>query len=379
MKNIVKALIPVAFALSVLTGCGGGGDATDFQDTFGTADPTPESISFSDDPLNNREWHFLKDPAYFYMHGIDENASINAGKYSNFTYTGSGVRVAILDTSFDVSHPDIAEGIAHTYDATNDDDNVSPSDGNDTHGTLVAGILGARLNNNEGGVGVAPDSELILIQGTIGTNISSLDIIKAFDDANSSGADIINCSWVASHISDSVRNKIIDLAKNGRDGKGTIIVFSIGNDNARIDDGAVAAIPEVITVGATNKYNTRTEYSNYGEALDVMAPGGEYMGIVSTDLVGNDGYADNSAEDPDYSYTGNSKIFIGTSAAASIVSGVTTLMLQANPDLTAAQVQQILKDTADKIGEKEYVNGHNDYYGYGKINMERAIDAALEM
>jgi len=66
--------------------------------------------------------------------------------------------------------------------------------------------------------------------------------------------------------------------------------------------------------------------------------------------------------------------FVGTSASAPIVSGIVALMLEKDPNLTRAEIEDILKKSADKIGNIVYVNGRNDYYGYGKVNATKIFD-----
>jgi len=166
-----------------------------------------------------------------------------------------------------------------------------------------------------------------------------------------------------------VRDKIVDLANNGRGKKGTIIVFSSGNNDRDMGNDE-SAIPEVIAVGATSKYNLRAYYSNYGANLDVVAPGGYYMGITTLDNMGSDGIA---SIDEDYILYNDSKSFIGTSASAPIVSGVIALMLEKNPNLTRVDIENILKSSSDKIGSIDYIDGRNNYYGYGKINLSNIM------
>ncbi len=115
-------------------------------------------------------------------------------------------------------------------------------------------------------------------------------------------------------------------------------------------------------MGATNKDNEIASYSNYGQNLDLVAPGGEYLGLKT--LSPYDGYTDD---------------FVGTSASAPLVSVAIALMLEKNPNLTRVQIEKILKDSATKIGLDTGVysydlNGHNDYYGYGKLNVKKALE-----
>jgi len=196
--------------------------------------------------------------------------------------------------------------------------------------------------------------------------MTDTDIIALFDKAAAFGADIISNSWGTGNVSPAVKAKIVDLATNSRGGKGITIVFACGNNDQDMGNDE-SAIPEVVSVGATNNDNVRAGYSNYGANLDIMAPGGEYLGITTIDPMGSNGGA---SIDTDYLVYNDSNGFVGTSAATPIVSGVVALMLEKNPNLTRVEIENILKSSADNIGTVGYdADGRNDYYGYGKINL----------
>ena len=122
----------------------------------------------------------------------------------------------------------------------------------------------------------------------------------------------------------------------------------------------------VIGVGASDEDNLRAIYSNFGTGLDIVAPGGFNLGVTTTNYRDDGNSAFIKAEDPDG--------FIGTSASTPIVSAALALLLEKNPQLTRQQVQQRIKDSADKIGNFEYTEGHNPYYGYGKLNVGRLLE-----
>jgi len=122
-------------------------------------------------------------------------------------------------------------------------------------------------------------------------------------------------------------------------------------------------------VGATNKTNEKASYSNFGKFIDIVAPGGAWD-IVSIDKMGNDGYSN----------TDYYEKFAGTSAATPIVAGAIALARQARPDLNATIIMDLVRITADKIGSEPYSNCgklgcRNDIYGYGKLNLDRFIEA----
>lgn len=110
----------------------------------------------------------------------------------------------------------------------------------------------------------------------------------------------------------------------------------------------------------------RSPYSQFGGALDLVAPSSDqHLGIVTTDRYGNGQGFDSGGR-----YTNS---FTGTSASAPIVAGVAAAMIAVTPDLTAEQVRGFLRSSADKIGLQDYVGGRNDFHGFGRVNMFRAI------
>jgi len=126
----------------------------------------------------------------------------------------------------------------------------------------------------------------------------------------------------------------------------------------------------VIAVGSTDRDNLRAWYSNYGEYLDILAPGGYEVGITTLDPMGSGGIG--TMED-NYLLVTDPYAFIGTSASAPIVTGVIALLLEKDPGLTRIEIEELLKNRSDKIGNIEYNEGFNMYYGYGKINIEKLL------
>jgi len=108
--------------------------------------------------------------------------------------------------------------------------------------------------------------------------------------------------------------------------------------------------------------NLRAIYSNFGEGLDVMTPGGFNLGITTQEDITS---PYKRAEDYDK--------FQGTSAAVPLVTGAVALLLQKYPNLTVQEIQNILHNSSDKIGNVPYENGRNKYYGYGKINVDSML------
>ncbi len=374
----LKIIISLMLAALFNIGCGSGGSVDSVvtvctQQSYDKANlpPKPDATSFNTNPLYSQQWAVHYDYTFYRNNGIDSEASVHMDGDHNFL--GRSVKVVIIDDALDVAHEDIAGSVAGTYNVRTNTSDVLPDSPELNHGTEVTGIIAA-LNNNIGLVGVAPGAEIYFVRLPFGNNISISEIVEAFEKAKEWGADVINCSWGSGNVDDAVRAAIVDLATNGRGGKGAVVVFAAGNggDDAIGDPigNDESGIPEVLAVGATNIYNERTAYSNYGPQLDLMAPGGEYYGITTTDRSGQDG--DSSGDYLEY----NSQLaFGGTSAAAPIVSGIAALLLEANPSLTREDVFDAMMCNADKIGPYAYENGRNDYYGYGKVNTNNSLNA----
>ena len=348
----------------ILLGCGG-------SDSSIVILPPSSDAQTSDEPYYYQQWYLDKNDTFYLENGIDAQASINVGDILK-KYTAKDVKIAIIDDGVDTQHEDLLNSFIATYDLTTKSTDVSHTNADESHGTSVTGIIGARINA-KGIAGIASQAQLIFIKDS--ESMTDSETIEVFNKAEEFGADIINCSWGTYDVSDAVKEKIVDLATNGRDGKGIIIVFASGNDDIDMGNDE-SAIPEVIGVSATNKYNERTSYTNYGPELDVVAPGGEYLGITTLDDSGLDGEA---SLNEDYFLYNDSYFFAGTSASAPIVSGVIGLMLDKNPDLTRVEIMDILKNSSDKIGSVEYVDGRNDYYGYGKINLVNIMNQIQEV
>ncbi len=328
--------------------------------------------SYTQNPLFYQQWYFERNDSFYSLYSIDPDAHIHPWPSTQFA--GRGVKVAIIDDALDIYHEDIKEGIVATYDVMSKTNDVFPRSGVENHGTEVTGVAVAG-SNRLGITGIAPGAQIYFIRIPFSVSVTESMIVDAFQKAKEWGADIINCSWGSGNVSDVVKAAIQDVAVNGRGGKGTVIIFAAGNggDDAIGDPigNDESSIPEVIAVGATNIYNRRTSYSNYGPQLDIMAPGGEYLGMTTLDRTGAAG------NDPgNYLPYDSLSAVAGTSAAAPVVTGVVALLLEADPELTREEIMHILQTNADKIDSVQCnydTNGHSDYCGYGKINVAKSI------
>ncbi|MGG6296659.1 S8 family serine peptidase [Leptolyngbya sp. AN02str] len=345
--------------------------------------------SLPTDPLFDQQWYLLNTGQTGGTSGIDLNVT---SVWQD--YTGAGVLVGILDDGVDYTHPDLDDNYSadDQYDAYEQDGDAAPTSDFDSHGTAIAGIIGAELNNSEGGVGVAPGATLA------GIRINFEDYVT-FEQHSADALmqmasfDVVNNSWgynapFADDFSEALyqpyQTALTNAVQQGRDGKGTIVVFAAGNAREWGDNTNYHNLNNsrfVISVAALNHFGKHTYYSTPGASILVSALGGDLLddGIVSTDRVGKDGY----------STTNYTTDFGGTSAAAPMVTGVVALMLEANPNLGYRDVQTILAYTAvqnDATSIGWNWNGAQNWnggglhvshdYGFGLVNAHAAVRLA---
>lgn len=285
--------------------------------------------------------------------------------------------VSVVDDGFDLSHPDFRDKIVGAFDFERKSNSNLLLRADDTHGTNCAGVAVA-ANNGSGIVGAAPNARFMPIR-TFG--IDDLIIERLCDYLIENGADVVSNSWgiPGKAMSTRAMNAFAKLATKGRRGRGTVVFFAAGNEGGSVS--GFATHPNVICVGACSSLDRWSSYSNQGPAVSVVASsnGDGGMGVITTDA---GKVTDENNQTFDAGVSGLYRDdFGGTSSAAPLAAGVAALVLSANPNLTAAQVKQILESTADKIGApNEYdAKGHSPRYGYGRINALRAVQRAQAM
>lgn len=276
--------------------------------------------------------------------------------------TGSrDVVVAVLDTGLRADHPDIdrnalvaGQNFVNDQRASNYTDNVRDM----SHGTMVAGIIGARTNNGTGVAGLNWSVSLMPVRVLSSTGGGSVaGVGQGIRWAVDNGADVINMSLAWDANSNDPGERFVVEQIEYAISRGVTLVAGAGNDNGRIT--MPAAHPDVIAVGAVDKSKQRAWYSNYGPQLDIVAPGGSQTGttyrdgVLSTDVVSGSLY---------YSYQQ------GTSFASPHVAGVVALMY-ANGITDPHEIREILADTAEDLGPR----GFDNQYGYGLINAYAAV------
>jgi len=336
--------------------------------------------------LEKTQWYATYNEDFYNINEVDKDAHIHGDEYYS-TYTGKGVKVAIIDNGFDTAHPEFQGRIRAKINCTGVGaaDDVTYSSGDDYHGTATSGIIGA-AKNDIGIRGIAPNSELILIK--MPEYLTDSQTIDMFQKAVDAGADIISCSWGTYDVSDTVRDYINEISNTARDGKGVIVVFASGNDNKLMGNDE-SSIENVIGVSATDQNNYRTGYSNYGLDLDLVAPGGgQYSnepGITTLDIQGDLGSSNDEYIRYNEIKDGTATSFIGTSASAPVVSGALALVLEANPNITRPEMQELLKSTSDKIGlslpylvDYEIVNSSTPTF-YGTLGSDNSSSFDLNI
>ncbi|CAG1011886.1 Calcium-dependent protease [Anaerolineae bacterium] len=314
--------------------------------------------------------------------GALADADIDALEAWTITTGSNTIIIADIDEGVEVTHADLSAKIVTGYDATDGDSDQTPLD-TDAHGTAVAGLLGAVSNNSLGVAGVCRLCQIMPIRIAYSDSAgdwvtSDAWIANAINWAWQNGAHILSNSWGGGSPSTSITNAITAAQTSGRGGLGSVVVFAAGNGN-----GAVSYpgnLTQVITVSASNLCDSRkvpssdncnfAEYwwgSSYGSQVDVAAPG---IANYTTDLNGTRGY--NTAAGAAGDYVSN---FNGTSSATPIVSGVVGLVLSVNNTLTYAQVETLLRNTADDVNAAS-APGFDNELGAGRVNAFRAVMAA---
>jgi len=339
-----------------------------------------------DDELYDRQWHYEQ---------------INLPDAWETTTGSSAIIVAVLDTGILSQHPDIDPArLVDGYDFVSDEFRAQDGDGIDAdpedpgddprdppqsssfHGTHVAGTIGARTDNGTGVAGVTWQTRIMPVRvlGALGGTSSEVSQGIRFAAGLSSDAGppppepahVINMSLGGAGTS-PIEQAAVTAAREA----GTIIIAAAGNDSSS-DMYSPAGLDGVISVSASTVIGTKASYSNYGDKVDVAAPGGEFWdsdgddnldAVLST--LGND--------DGDFIY----RYYQGTSMASPHMAGVVALMLAVNPELTPDDIDMLLEgthpDTSIRITRDLGPSGRDDFFGHGLIDAAAAVIAASEV
>ncbi len=328
-----------------------------------SADPT---VAYAEPDYIVRALAAPNDPYWSFQWNLANTTSgIDAEDAWNLA-TGAGVTVAVIDSGIAYENnppfaaaPDLADTtFVPGYDFVNGDDHPDDDNG---HGTEVASVIAA--GNGAGMAGIARNARLMPLKVLDADgNGSYSNLALAIRFAADHGARVINLS-----LGGTAPARYLEEALAYAANKGAVIVAAAGNAGAGALSYPAAYTPYVIAVGATRYDTTKTDYSNYGRGLDVVAPGGD----LSVDQNG-DGYADGVlGETWNGTYDNFGYYFYqGTSMAAAHVSGIAALVLSRGLATTTADVRRAIETTATDLGAA----GYDTTYGYGLVNAYGAVE-----
>jgi thermitase len=298
--------------------------------------------------LQNTGQSFTNTAGTLTVAGSKPDADVDAVEAWNIT-TGSGIKVAVLDSGVASDNPDINPKVvlrANFSNAATNEDNYG-------HGTHVAGIVGASSNNTVGVAGVCPGCTVlagkVLNDSGVG---SSSGLANGINWAVSNGAKVINMSL-------GVRaSRTLEMAINNAWSKGVVLVAAAGNggNQSKIYPGAY---PNVIAVAATDNADAKASFSTYGASwVDVAAPG---VNVYST--FPNHTFVLGTQNQRSFGYdVGN-----GSSMSSAIVAATAALAWSSHPGATNTSVRANVESTADKI------SGTGTFWAKGRVNADKAV------
>lgn len=277
---------------------------------------------------------------------------------------GSNIKVAVVDSGIDNQHEDLAAGIivadtvvpASEYgENSRFEASYEGSQDNFGHGTHVAGIIGAR-DNGIGCNGIAPECSIISIKaleksGSRGVGKTSW-VCAGIRRAIAEGADIINLSLGGTSVKDELLLTVIQEAMD----EGIVVVCAAGNITGTPQVFYPGAYEETIAVSALKQLGDSmtfaSAYSNYGDWIDISAPGSSIKSTVPG------GYGTKS----------------GTSMACPVVAGSIALLQAKDANLSNEEICALLYDSATDMGEE----GKDDKYGHGALNIKQLLQCYAE-
>ncbi|RFU64957.1 S8 family peptidase [Peribacillus glennii] len=304
--------------------------------------------------FNHQENVDFAEPNYIYLQNEENlpNDSLYRRRYQwnlpaiqaeegwDISRGSKNVVIAVVDTGVDLDHPDLRRRIISGYNVVAE--NHNPDDDNG-HGTHVAGIIASETNNMRGVAGLTWHNKIMPIKAMAAKGYgSAFDIAQGVIWATDHGADIINLS-LGNYQPSAVMHEAIEYAYK----KNVVITVAAGNDNTD-QPSFPAAYPEVLSVAAVDNQGNKAPFSNYGEHIDVAAPGVE---IPSTYF--HKQYAALS----------------GTSMASPHVAAQAGLIKAENPDLKNTDIMNIITNTTYDLGSA----GSDPFFGSGLIDIRQSL------
>lgn len=261
---------------------------------------------------------------------------IEADKAWQITQGNGNIVVAVIDSGVDYKHEDIKDNMWKNPQSGSQKDkcgynviksNYDPKD-QAGHGTHVAGIIGAIINNSRDTAGIAK-VKIMAIKAFGGSNDEDDNMITGLYWAANRGAKIINNSWGPEERDGDFQS--LDLALKYVAAKKAICVFSSGNENINIDTLFPGISEnEIIIVSASETQDLKTGISNYGDKVTIVAPGESIHSLAINDA--------------------NTYNMDGTSVSAPIVSAAIALLLSQSPNLTLPEIKNLLRISSDNLG-----------------------------
>ncbi|GAB1645044.1 S8 family serine peptidase [Krasilnikovia sp. MM14-A1259] len=273
------------------------------------------------------------DPAFTYQWGVRRTGVDSAWAT---THGSSSVIIAVVDTGVTTT-PDLAGRVLPGHDFVNNDSSAADDNG---HGTMVAGVAAAAGDDATGIAGVCWTCKILPVKvlGRDGSGDYS-KIVQGIRWAADHGATVINLSLSGTADSQLMRDAVTYAMS-----KGALVVAAAGNDGRRTQHFP-AAIPAVLSVGASTSKDARYSWSNYGGWVDVAAPGC------------------NPSQAKDRAIM----VFCGTSSASPLVAGIAALLASTDPAPTPVKIRTVLSASARQLS--------SDWVAWGRVDAAAALAA----
>ena len=255
----------------------------------------------------------------------------------DLTRGDSGTVIAVIDTGVDLAHPDLHDKLLPGYDFSDNDSDPSDYQG---HGTHVAGIAAADTNNGIGVAGIGFDCMILPLK--IFPQSTVANAVRAVLYAADNGANVISMSYGGYGRSQAEEDSFTYALS-----KDVLPIAAAGNDNTSTKLYP-AGYDNVLAVGSTDANDQKSDFSQFGDWVDVAAPG---SAIYSTTMGGSYGFSS------------------GTSMACPVVAGYAGLLYSfIGPDATAAEVRAAIEDNCDDVG---------NWLAFGRINIARGLAVVI--